>query len=171
MRRQQAAELKLPCDLHMGNGDKFDLTITDKRSGLRVAAFQLTPEQMGTLLQTRTVTTDVICLQSENVGMQRELKHEEIWIPNRPFAIRDSESHLAVEARRILDEAMAPFEVDGWIPERYDACNTRNIIPKKVAPDGKANHKDGNWYRVGCFRWVPYTEGESDAREATPKRV
>lgn len=72
----------------------------------------------------------------ERVGKTQELKHERIFIPD---------SKALATTHQIIQEALAPFEIDEWAGRLSDALNPYNIVERK---------EDGAWYSISFIRYV-----------------
>lgn len=74
------------------------------------------------------------------VGMKREIKHEDVFVPRH-------EHHERAEVARA---AIEPYEVDGWMSNGDDAVWNMHCRVDRPAPQGEK----GDWRRVTFIRFV-----------------
>ncbi len=124
-----------------GSGDQYvSITIVDEfsRCGvveIRVGLAVLTEALTGLAYQ------PVECRWTSGVahiGKTREYKSEVVWVPD---SYKDDRGD-------IVNAALAPFEVDGWVGSRADATNHHCRVRRNAARLGGSN------MRVGFYRFV-----------------
>ena len=104
-----------------GYGDEreeaWGFEITDSDSGIIIANFRMTAEELGCLLVSRTVKlNDVEVGFNEytlaRLGKVSEFKRQLVPMPDLPDGYHRKESDY--DLTRMVKEACKPFEVDGW---------------------------------------------------------
>src|SRR5438046_3032372 len=119
-------EKSLPCSIIMARfsgGEKFGgtgvhLTVEDEISGCRVLDVYMSLEEFGKAV-TASVADGVMEFYPDGpIGMKHE--HKEIVVP---FDWSHNRGNIRAE-----DEALAPFETDGWLGRRDDLHNHHRSV-------------------------------------------
>ncbi len=127
----------LPANAHIGRplqprgGPECTIQITDKASGCLVVTLHLSFSDLAVLTLTHGDVDVTAEYRLDNLGKTREVKYETVeW----DFFERDTISK---------EDALAPYEVDGWVGSESDLGNHHRSV--KNTPHG---------YKVGFVRWV-----------------
>ncbi len=128
--------LRISLPLSGGEEVGFEISVLCDDSRIEHIEIELTPENLAKALATRWVECAYRIRGVDKLGSKQEYKNEMV-------TVRDS-SHENREA--VAQEAIRPFEVDGWYGRVEDALNHHNIVRKD---DGSTD------YRVHFCRWVP----------------
>ena len=127
----------------------FCLELVDHDSRVHFLEVELTPEQYAALVSGGCLDrVEAVVFGLDRVGMLHEHKHELVpWDGcSDEGRYRDSDAERTEEE----DQALAPFEVEGW---RARVADLRNTTHRRVLVDGVAHQ------RVGFHRNVPKPEG------------
>lgn len=127
----------------LGRYDNYDeplpihITIKDDLSGIEFIKISMTLENLANLITNRGyIDCDFEFNAIEKVGLTREHKTEIVELPEEIMFISKPENE------KVLDDALKPFEVDGWIGRKSDLTNYHNRVKNK------------NAFSVSFFRWV-----------------
>lgn len=114
----------------------FTISVTDEASLATFLEVEVTPERFAMAIASRGDQECEFELRGlDVVGKRREVKREEVFVPDHDFKDKKENARKAV----------AKHEVDGWLGCDEDAMNNhRRIRPS----DG------GTYYRVGFVRFV-----------------
>lgn len=107
-----------------GSDHMIHIQIEDsiKDSGTRIVDLYLTPEQWGNAISGLGCTPcDATLYPCDYIGMRRESKTEKIPLPS------SGRGHFDEAKAEEIREALAPYEVDGWMGEDDNATNWHNV--------------------------------------------
>lgn len=93
--------------------------LTDEVSGVRLFEVTIASEDFGRMLGSEAECRYWLG-NAELAGMEYQHKEEQVFVPRR--------YDDPAEFDKLLDQAFAPYEVDGWRGRRSDATNGHNRV-------------------------------------------
>ena len=120
---------------HGGGVDYIQIEFGDESSLTRFLRATLSYEDFTRAVMGRGEIPCEFSLTADKVGLIRQHKEEEIFVPDGEFATRKKRATEAVKA----------LEIDGWIGRGEDALNQHRLVKRKG---------QGAWYRVTFVRHV-----------------
>ena len=121
----------------------MSLTLTDSISGTRVIDARMSLKEFARAI-TSTNADCTFSLYGDCAGMKRETKEEIVFVPDGPHK----------ERKERAKEALAEYEVDGWIGDVSDATNHHRRVGKE--------HDGGKDYRVSFVRFVDAEDAQDE---------
>lgn len=116
--------------------DYISLALTDVGSGVPFLNVKISLSAFADLLTNREAACDFELRWTDSVGMLREHKTENVFVPKSTWEHR----------KAVAEAALVPHEVDGWKGSVTDAMNHHRRV----------THDDGGTtYLVGFTRFVP----------------
>lgn len=146
--------------------DFFRFTLYDEKSGVQLFEMEIAPHELAIGMASRgrrPVRINFNPNLQKLMGAEKELKTIPIFVPECNH-VSDPYSKRGTKEMRLLDQALAPYEHDGWQASVADLQNGHRVVGKDDIPTGAfeqlrelAGFKEGTKgraYNVSFHRWV-----------------